>query len=86
MNGTKLGFFALIFLFSATILVPVLLTDIASADCGAYVGDLLRCDLYGCAWIRQLEPARPRFVYGNMRHQVNQYLFLLLIRFCLSGE
>ena len=55
MNGTKLGFFALIFLFSATILVPVLLTDVASADCGAYVrdydgcaqcafvGDLLRC-------------------------------------------
>jgi hypothetical protein len=58
MNATKLGFFALIFLFSATILVPVVLTDIASADCGAYVsdyngcgrcayvGDLLRCDGY----------------------------------------
>jgi hypothetical protein len=56
MNGTKLGFFALIFLFGTTILVPVLLTDVASADCGAYVsdyqscgqcayvGDLLRCD------------------------------------------
>jgi len=56
MNGTKLGFFAVIFLFGTTILVPVLLTDVASADCGAYVsdyqscgqcayvGDLLRCD------------------------------------------
>ena len=59
MNGTKLGFFTLIFIFGAIILVPVLLTDMASADCGAYVrdddgcgrcaydGDLLRCD--GCA-------------------------------------
>jgi len=56
MNCTKLGFFAVIFLFGTTILVPVLLTDVASADCGAYVsdyqscgqcayvGDLLRCD------------------------------------------
>ncbi len=56
MNVTKLGFFAMIFLFGATIVVPVLLTDVASADCGAYVsdhescvqcayvGDLLRCD------------------------------------------
>ncbi len=57
MNSAKLGSFALIFLFGATILVPVLLTDIAAADCGAYVrdcdgcgrcayvGDLLRCDV-----------------------------------------
>lgn len=57
MNGTKLGFFGLIFLFGAVILVPVVLAGIASADCGicsndcdryyrcAYDGnDLLRCD------------------------------------------
>jgi len=57
MNSTKFGLFALIFLFGATILVPTLLPDIASADCGAnvrdcdrcvdrcaYDGDLLRCD------------------------------------------
>jgi hypothetical protein len=60
MNGKKLGLFALVILFSATILVPALLTGIASADCGAsvcnncpaeyrcsYDGDLLRCS--GCA-------------------------------------
>ncbi len=44
MNGTKLGFFALIFLFGATMLVPMLLTDIAAADCGVYTHDYDRCD------------------------------------------
>ena len=55
MNGRKLSFFTLIFFFGATILVPVLSSDSASADCGAYVrdydgcgrcvydGELLRC-------------------------------------------
>ena len=58
MNPTKLGLFALVFLFGAAVLAPVLSTGIASADCGAYVcdnspavypcsyeGDLLRCDV-----------------------------------------
>ena len=43
MNRTKLGFFVLIFLFGATLLVPVLLTGIASASCGAYARDYDRC-------------------------------------------
>ncbi len=53
MNGPKLRLFTLIFLFGATILVPVLLPAIATADCGAHVrdydrgssgSDLLSCD------------------------------------------
>jgi hypothetical protein len=58
MNGTKLSINTLIFIFGATILVPVLLTGVAYADCGvcmsdwggcapcAYKADLLRCDLF----------------------------------------
>ncbi len=57
MNHTKLGLFALVLLFGATILVPVLLTGTASAECSscacntspaligcAYDGDVLHCD------------------------------------------
>lgn len=59
MNGTKLGILTLSLLFSVAILVPVLVADIASADCGAcvsdcggwsncaYDGDLLQCG--GCS-------------------------------------
>ena len=43
MNRTKLGFFVLIFLVGATLLVPVLLTGIASASCGVCVADYDRC-------------------------------------------
>jgi hypothetical protein len=83
MDGRKLGVFALMFLFGATILVPVLLPDIARADCGAYVrnynscdhcaydGDLLRCD--GCA-VRDLDrsavTARDHF---NSEYRCNLY-------------
>ncbi len=58
MKNTKIGLFALFFLFGAAVLVPVLSTGIASADSGAYVcdnspaispcsydGGLLRCDV-----------------------------------------
>ena len=59
MNITKFGFFALMVLFGAAILIPVLLPGIASADCGAngcsydrgeqcaFHGDLLRCESNG---------------------------------------
>jgi len=43
VNRTKLGFFVLIFLVGATLLVPVLLTGIASASCGVCVADYDRC-------------------------------------------
>jgi hypothetical protein len=52
MNGTKLGFFALIFLFGAAIPVPVLVTDNASAECGVYVHDYVSCD--HCAYVGDL--------------------------------
>jgi hypothetical protein len=78
MNGTKLGFFALIFLFGATMLAPVLVTGIASADCGSfvrdcdnrpveyhcsYVGDVLRCD-GGCA-LRDYDGSTLSYYDGN---------------------
>ena len=78
MNSTKFGFFALIFLFGLTILVPVLLTNIALADCGVYAhdydrcdrcafdGDLLRCD--GCA-IRDYDLS----VVRNCDHCTSEY-------------
>jgi len=79
MNSTKLGFFALIFLFGAIILVPVLSPVIASADCGAnagdydrgdhcaFNGDLLRCD--GSGAVHEYDQSAAR----DCDHCVSEY-------------
>jgi len=78
MPGKKFGFLALTFILVSAVLIPTLLTDIASAGdwqtnyCGINARDCdvgcaqcatgacgrcpsvngYRCDLYGCAWVR----------------------------------